>query len=161
MDNTQGPTGGRTGSGGQDPREELRDQIEVMGKAAGDLLEQLVKMPGTLAQIPLQALPEDTARHARNAASEGMAAVRTLLETMTRSIDQMMKEQRDRMAAMGSSRTGTGGADASHTHAPPESAAGSGDTRALNQEPPAGTGGHGAGSGPQGDGNTQRLDDQS
>ena len=74
MDNTGG-----SGTSGRDPREDLRDQLEVMGKAAGELLEQLVKVPVTLAQIPLQALPEDTATHARNAATEGFAAVRSLL----------------------------------------------------------------------------------
>ena len=100
---------GTGGARGNDPREELRGQLEAMGKAAGDLLEQLVKLPATLAQIPMQALPEDTATHARNAATEGFAAVKTLLDTMAKGVDEVMKAQRERMANMGSTQTGAGG----------------------------------------------------
>jgi hypothetical protein len=111
---TQQGTGatGATGTGGtgaNDPREELRAQLEAMGKAAGDLLEQLVKVPATLAQIPMQALPEDAATHARNAASEGFAAVKTLLDSMAKGVDEVMKAQRERMANQGSTHTGVGG----------------------------------------------------
>jgi hypothetical protein len=116
MDNksTQQGTGttgaaGTGGASGADPREELRQQLEAMGKAAGDLLEQLVKVPATLAQIPMQALPEDAATHARNAASEGFAAVKTLLDSMAKGVDEVMKAQRERMANMGSTHTGVGG----------------------------------------------------
>src|SRR5689334_23437272 len=109
MDNTTGTGSGGTGTGSTDPREELREQLQMMGRAAGDLLEQLVKVPVTLAQIPMQALPEDTATHARNAANEGFAAVRSLLDTMTKGIDQMMRDQRERMSNMGSTRSGVGG----------------------------------------------------
>src|SRR5437764_1047183 len=126
MDNKEGtrPASGGgsastgSGSGPTDPREELREQLQVMGKAAGELLEQLVKVPATLAQIPLQALPEDTSTHARNAANEGFAAVRTLLDGMSRGIDQLLKEQRERMANMGSTRTGVGGTSSSAGQSP-------------------------------------------
>ena len=100
---------GATGTGANDPREELRGQLEAMGKAAGELLEQLVKVPATLAQIPMQALPEDAATHARNAASEGFAAVKTLLDSMAKGVDEVMKAQRERMANQGSTHTGVGG----------------------------------------------------
>jgi phage host-nuclease inhibitor protein Gam len=100
---------GTGGTGANDPREELRSQLEAMGKAAGDLLEQLVKLPATLAQIPMQALPEDAATHARNAASEGFAAVKTLLDSMTKGVDEVIKAQRERMANQGSTHTGVGG----------------------------------------------------
>lgn len=108
---TQQGTGasGAPGTGANDPREELRSQLEAMGKAAGDLLEQLVKLPATLAQIPMQALPEDAATHARNAASEGFAAVKTLLDSMTKGVDEVIKAQRERMANQGSTHTGVGG----------------------------------------------------
>ena len=108
---TQQGTGatGTGGARGTDPREELRDQLEAMGKAAGQLLEQLVKVPATLAQIPMQALPEDAATHARNAATEGFAAVKTLLDTMAKGVDEVMKAQRERMANQGSTHTGVGG----------------------------------------------------
>jgi hypothetical protein len=106
-----GATGaaGSGGTGANDPREELRAQLEAMGKAAGELLEQLVRVPATLAQIPMQALPEDAATHARNAASEGFAAVKTLLDSMAKGVDEVMKAQRERMANMGSTHTGVGG----------------------------------------------------
>ena len=100
---------GTGGTGANDPREELRGQLEAMGKAAGQLLEQLVKVPATLAQIPMQALPEDAATHARNAATEGFAAVKTLLDTMAKGVDEVMKAQRERMANQGSTHTGVGG----------------------------------------------------
>jgi hypothetical protein len=95
MDENKGTRPGAT-----DPREELREQVQLMGKAAGDLLEQLVRLPATLAQIPLQALPEDTATHARNAATEGMKAVRALVEGISRGVDEMMRAQGERMDAM-------------------------------------------------------------
>ncbi|MGI8589013.1 MAG: hypothetical protein ACR2M0_15210 [Chloroflexia bacterium] len=104
--NTAGPTGPAG-----DPREELRAQLQTMGKAAGELLEQLVKVPATLAQIPLQAMPEETANHARNAANEGFAAVRTLLDGISRGLDDLMTAQRDRMSKSGEA----------HTHTPPAS----------------------------------------
>jgi hypothetical protein len=174
MDNTGGttPGGGSGSASGQDPREELRAQLEVMGKAAGELLEQLVKVPGTLAQIPLQVLPEDTATHARNAATEGFAAVRSLLDVMTKGVDQVLRDQRERMANMGSTRTGVGG-----TSAPSEEPAADTQTRALDsgsaessspaaEQQTSYLGGHGTGAGPEGTGgngtgNTIRLDDES
>lgn len=177
MDNKEGPRPASGGTG-TDPREELREQLQVMGKAAGELLEQLVKVPATLAQIPLQALPEDTSTHARNAANEGFAAVRTLLDGMSRGIDQLMKEQRERMANMGSTRTGVGGT--SSTTPPPASgteshtrALGSGGAEAgsTGPTPTEYLGGHGPGAGPSGTGDaddthgaggahTIRLDDE-
>jgi hypothetical protein len=125
-------TSGATGTGGAsgtDPREELRQQLEAMGKAAGDLLEQLVKVPATLAQIPMQALPEDAATHARNAASEGFAAVKTLLDSMAKGVDEVMKAQRERMANAGSTHTGVGG-----TTGPSASAAGGAEGDVTGQE---------------------------
>lgn len=167
---TQGTRPPPSGPGSADPREELRAQLQLMGKAAGDLLEQLVKVPATLAQIPLQVLPEDTATHARNAATEGFAAVRTLLDSMAHGIDEVMQSQRDRMAASGSTHTGVGdprapgspaaGSDPSHLGA-------SGvDLSAPHDLDPGATsflGGHGVG-GPEGNGtgshNTVRLDEE-
>jgi hypothetical protein len=149
MDNTTNTTGGAGGAG--DPREELREQLQLMGKAAGDLLEQLVRVPATLAQIPMQALPGETAQHARNAANEGFAAVRTLLDSMSRGIDDLMRQQRERTAA-------SGGASAGVSDPMAESGASardveSGATTRLD--------GNGTGSGSDsGGGNTIRLDEE-
>ncbi|HUS14478.1 MAG TPA: hypothetical protein VM536_05590 [Chloroflexia bacterium] len=164
--NTTTPTSG--GTGGADPREELREQLQLMGKAAQDLLEQLVRVPATLAQIPLQVLPEDTATHARNAASEGFAAVRTLVDTMSRGVDDLMKAQRERMNSQRNAGMGSTGTSMSST--PDNDPAGA--TRSLD----AGSGyigGHGTGHGMSGSdhgadtgshdlngGNTIRLDEE-
>ena len=102
-----------TGGTGKDPREELRDQLNLMGKAAGELLEQLVKVPATLAQIPLQVMPEDASSHARNAAREGFEAVRTILDAMAKGIEQVMKDTQAR--ANSASSTTTPDADADTT----------------------------------------------
>jgi hypothetical protein len=159
-----------TPAGGTDPREELRQQLELMGKAAGDLLEQLVRVPATLAQIPLQVLPEDTATHARNAATEGMKAVRTLVEGISRGVDEMMRAQGERMDAM--RKQGPSAGDytpnsdvASAAGAPPAPTGGSHD---LDGAPTGYLGSHGAGSANDGDADptgdpkhTVRLDDNS
>ena len=147
MDNTTNTTGGAGGAG--DPREELREQLQLMGKAAGDLLEQLVRVPATLAQIPMQALPGETAQHARNAANEGFAAVRTLLDGMARGIDDLMRQQRERMAATGSMHTGV-----SDPMAEAGSAARDVETGATTK-----LGSNGAGSDTSG-GSTIRLDEE-
>jgi hypothetical protein len=164
--NTTTPSGGGTGA---DPREELREQLQLMGKAAQDLLEQLVRVPATLAQIPLQVLPEDTATHARNAASEGFSAVRSLVDSMSRGVDEMIKAQRERMnnqrGGLGSMGGGASGMSSSSETDP------AGATRSLD----AGSmhsGGHGTGAGTSGmgsadagsrdldGGNTIRLDEE-
>jgi hypothetical protein len=150
-----------TGSGsGTDPREELREQLEAMGRAASDLLEHLVKVPATLAQIPLQALPEDTATHARNAATEGMRAVRTLVEGISRGVDQMMREQADRMKAQQGSAESYQATDVSSAAgAPPSDTAGAADslTTRLGGEDTDLPGEHSTGDGPA---HTVRLHDE-
>ena len=152
MDNTTNTTGGAGGAG--DPREELREQLQLMGKAAGDLLEQLVRVPATLAQIPMQALPGETAQHARNAANEGVAAVRTLLDGMARGSDDMMRQQRERAAGSGGAQSGAGVSD-------PMAAAGSA-ARDIETGATTKLGGNGAGTGSDSSsgGNTIRLDEE-
>ncbi len=178
MDENKGPRAVPPGSGPVDPREELREQLQLMGKAASDLLEQLVRVPTTLAQIPLQALPEDTAQHARNAATEGMKAVRTLVEGISRGVDEMMRAQSERMDAMKNQPPAAGDY---HAHTDVASAAGApqadaGSSRDLEGAPTSYLGGHGSGAGPHGMGSadsgnadhnsadgpkhTVRLDDQ-
>src|SRR5215211_5272287 len=95
MDTNQGQTPG-TGAGGNKPQEELRSELEAMGRAAAELLEHLVRVPATLAQIPLQYLPEDTANHARNAAAEGFKAVKTLVDSISSEVDRLVREQSQR-----------------------------------------------------------------
>ncbi len=92
MDTNNSPN---TGAGGSDkqPQEELRDELQALGRAAADLLEHLVRVPAALAQIPLQYLPEDTAGHARNAATEGFKAVKTLIDSISSQVDEMMAQQ--------------------------------------------------------------------
>ncbi len=148
MDENKGTPSG----GAADPREELRAQLQLMGKAAGDLLEQLVRVPATLAQIPLQALPEDTATHARAAAAEGVKAVRTLVEGISRGIDELMRAQGERMDAMKNHAPTAGDFTptsdvASAAGAPPADA---GASRDLEGAPTSYLGGHGTGSGPHG-----------
>ena len=140
-------------SGAVDPREELREQLQLMGKAAGDLLEQLVRVPATLAQIPLQVLPEDTATHARNAAAEGMKAVRTLVEGISRGVDEMMRAQGERMDAM-RNQAPTAGDYTPNSDVASAAGAPSSDTasRDLDGAPTGYLGGHGSGSGPHGSG---------
>jgi hypothetical protein len=116
MDTNNGPTTGAGGSGKQ-PQEELRDELEAMGRAAAELLDHLVRVPAALAQIPLQYLPEDTAEHARNAATEGFKAVKTLLDSISTQVDEMMAQQSRRSGT----QTGAG------TTPPTEPS--SGDTR--------------------------------
>src|SRR4051812_27418817 len=90
MDTNQGQT---PNTGNKQPQEELRSELEAMGRAAADLLDHLVRVPAALAQIPLQYLPEDTAGHARNAATEGFKAVKTLLDSISAQVDEMMAQQ--------------------------------------------------------------------
>ncbi len=92
MDTNSTPNTGAGGSNKQ-PQEELRDELQAMGRAAADLLDHLVRVPAALAQIPLQYLPEDTAGHARNAATEGFKAVKTLLDSISAQVDEMMAQQ--------------------------------------------------------------------
>ena len=113
MDTNNTPAGGQ-----KPPKEELRDELQAMGQAAVDLMEHLVRVPAALAQIPLQYLPEDTADHARTAASEGFKAVQSLLNSLAREVDRVVADQTRRT----STRTGT----------PPET----GDTTTM---PPAET----------------------
>jgi hypothetical protein len=103
MDTNQGQT---PNAGGPDkqPQEELRSELEAMGRAAAELMDHLVKVPATLAQIPLQYLPDDTASHARNAAAEGFKAVKTLLDSISAQVDRLVTEQSNRA----STRTGVG-----------------------------------------------------
>ncbi|HMA33027.1 MAG TPA: hypothetical protein VKY74_01000 [Chloroflexia bacterium] len=152
MDDKNKATGGRPGA---DPREELRDQLQVMGKAAGELLEQLVRVPATLAAIPLQALPEDTATHARNAASEGFAAVRSLVDGISRGVDEMIKAQRERTNPAGGAGTGasTPTADAGAKLLDTTSSARDVETGATQH-----LGGHGAGAGSAGTGSQGSAD---
>ena len=103
MDMNEGQTGG-TGGTGKQPQEELRDELEALGRAAVDLMEHLVRVPAALAQLPLQYLPEETAGHARNAATEGFQAVKSLLDTISSEVDRLMREQSQRT----STRTGVG-----------------------------------------------------
>ncbi len=150
MDENKGtPSGGAT-----DPREELREQLQLMGKAAGDLLEQLVRVPATLAQIPLKALPEDTANHARNAANEGMKAVRTLVEGISRGVDELMRVQGERMDAMKNQAPTAGdftpNSDIASAAGAPS--ADGGASRDLDGAPTGYLGGHGSGAGPHGTG---------
>ena len=105
MDTNGQKTTGPDGTGKQ-PQEELRDELEAMGRAAAQLLDHLVKVPAALAQIPLQYLPEETATHARNAAAEGFQAVKTLLDTISTEVDRLMREQSQRTGT----RTGVGDA---------------------------------------------------
>lgn len=157
MDENKGtPTGGAA-----DPREELREQLQLMGKAASDLLEQLVRVPATLAQIPLQALPGDTATHARNAANEGMKAVRTLVEGISRGVDELMRAQSERMDAMKHQAPTAGdftpNSDvASAAGAPPADAEAGHD---LDGAPTGHLGGHGSGSGLHGSGMSEGHSD--
>jgi hypothetical protein len=126
----------------RDPREELREELQMMGKAASELMEHLVRVPATLAQLPLQAFPEETATHARNAANEGFAAVRSLIDSMSRGIDEMIKTQRERSAQgkKGSSASSTGGMEDL-----------GGSTRSLESGSASGyQGGKGTGAGPMG-----------
>lgn len=158
---TKQPNAGEVGSRpsgprSDDPREELRMQLQLMGQAAGDLIEQLVKVPATLAQIPLQVLPEETATHARNAATEGFAAVRTLLDSISKGVDEVLKAQRERMSSMGSTRTGVGGVHDQAASAPVQESG----TRELGAGGASYTGGHGSGAGPTGTG-TNGADDSS
>ena len=116
MDSNDETTGGAgsAGTGGKRPQEEVRDELQAMGRAAADLLEHLIRVPAALAQIPLQMMPDDAATHARNAASEGFKAVKTLLDTITTQVDQAIADQNRRT----STHTGVG------THAEPSSDAG-------------------------------------
>jgi hypothetical protein len=139
MDTNNGPTTGAGGSGKQ-PQEELRNELEAMGHAAADLLEHLVRVPAALAQIPLQYLPEDTAGHARNAATEGFKAVKTLIDTISAQVDEMMAQQSRRSGT----QTGAG--------TPPPAEPSSGETTHMGGA--SGTNGSSTGE------PTRRLDDE-
>ena len=104
-------------------------------------MEHLVRVPAALAQIPLQYLPEDTASHARNAANEGFKAVRTLMDSISTQVDQIIADQSQRSGMRtGTGPTpGTGGSDAP-----------SGETTQM---------GHDAANGSEGPQATRRLDD--
>jgi hypothetical protein len=135
-----------SGGAEKQPQEELRDELEAMGRAAVDLMEHLVRVPAALAQIPLQYLPEDTATHARNAAAEGFQAVKTLLDTISTEVDRLMREQGQRTGT----RTGVGGETPSGgPTAGGEAMGGTGDTTRMG-----GSGATGSGQQP-----TVRLDD--
>ena len=135
--------GSATGPGGADkqPKEELRDELEAMGRAAAELLDHLVKVPAALAQIPLQYLPEDTAGHARNAATEGFKAVKTLLDSISAQVDDMMAQQSRRSGTQtGAGPTSSSSSSSTSSSAPKESS-GMGDsadagepTRRLDDE---------------------------
>ena len=130
-----------TGTGGNKPQEELRSELEAMGKAAAELLDHLVKVPAALAQIPLQYLPEDTASHARTAAAEGFQAVKSLVDSISTEVDRMVREQSKRA----STRTGVGGSPTASGEAP----SASDETTRMDDSGSTGTG-------PQ---NTVRLPD--
>src|SRR4051812_44876243 len=110
MDTNQGQT---PNTGNKQPQEELRSELEAMGHAAAELLDHLVKVPAALAQIPLQYLPEDTAGHARTAASEGFKAVKTLIDSISAEVDRMVREQ----SARSSTQTGAGSTPSGDTAA--------------------------------------------
>jgi hypothetical protein len=133
--------GSATGPGGanKQPKEELRDELEAMGRAAAELLDHLVRVPATLAQIPLQYLPEDTADHARNAASEGFKAVKTLLDSISAQVDEMMAQQSRRSGTQtGAGPTSSSSSSSSSTPKDPSGMGGTADagepTRRLDDE---------------------------
>ena len=128
MDTNNNPTPGAGGSDKQ-PQEELRDELQAMGRAAADLLDHLVRVPAALAQIPLQYLPDDTAGHARNAATEGFKAVKTLLDSISAQVDEMMAQQSRRS----STQTGADATPADDTGHSESNGAGE-PTRRLDDE---------------------------
>src|SRR6185295_8647028 len=57
-----------------------------------DLGKLVVQVPVALVQMPMSLLPQDTAKHARAAAREGILAVRSLLGAIGDSIEDMLAE---------------------------------------------------------------------
>jgi hypothetical protein len=58
----------------------------------GDMAKLVVQVPVALVRMPMEMLPDETARHARAAAREGFLAVRSLLGAVADGIENLLAE---------------------------------------------------------------------
>lgn len=120
MDKTQGENGAERSAEEIRWDEEFADSVQDpkesdLAATVADLLKLAVSIPVALIQMPMNMLPEETARHTRAAAREGFLAVRSLLGAIGDGIEGMLTEPNGNAASTVSGPQGTWGSARQHS----------------------------------------------